>query len=181
MLREWMILDSYMASDYKIFEIWIQKAVSPRTGKMSRFFTIHASPWVNVIPLTKDGQIVMIRQYRHGSNSFCLEIPGGLVDNETPEEAAKRELLEETGYSGDTIEFLGAVNPNPALFNNLCHTFLVRDVKKTKEINLDPQEDIEVVLVPINEVRELIKSGTINHALVVVAFFFYFLKYPHCA
>jgi 8-oxo-dGTP pyrophosphatase MutT (NUDIX family) len=178
MLKEWIILDSFIDSDYRIFRIGIQKAICPRTGKTSEYYTIHASSWVNVIPLTGDGYVVMIRQFRQGSRTFCLEIPGGLVDQETPEEAAKRELLEETGYAGEKIEFLGSVNPNPALFDNVCYSYLVRDAKRRAEANLDPNEDIEVVLVPLVEVPNLIKQGTINHALVVAAFCFYFLRYP---
>ncbi|MCS7281101.1 MAG: NUDIX hydrolase [Desulfobacterota bacterium] len=181
MLREWEILDSYMASDFKIFKVGVQNALCPRTGKVSQFYTIHTPPWVNVIPLTEDRKVVMIRQFRFGSQSFCLEIPGGLVDNETPEEAAKRELLEETGYSGDYVEFLGSVNPNPALFDNECSTFLVKNVKEVGKKNLDPNEDIEVVLVPLKDIPQLIMKGTINHALVVAAFCFYFLKYPENA
>lgn len=177
MLRDWIILDSVIASDYKIFQVGIQSAICPRTGKLSQFYTIHTSSWVNVIPITEDGNVVMIRQFRQGSKTFCLEIPGGLVDNETPLDAAKRELLEETGYFGEKIEYLGSVNPNPALFDNTCYSFLIKDVKKAAKRNLDPTEDIEVVLVPLKEIPDLIRNGTINHALVVVAFCFYFLRY----
>ncbi len=178
MLKEWVILDSVISFECRIFKVGTQRAICPRTGETSKFYTIHASQWVNVIPLTEDNRVVMVRQYRHGSRTFCLEIPGGMVDNETPLSAAKRELLEETGYSGDSVEYLGSVNPNPALFDNLCHSFLIRNVKKTAEISLDPAEDIEVVLAPLEEIPKLIKNGTINHALVISAFCFYFLRYP---
>jgi 8-oxo-dGTP pyrophosphatase MutT (NUDIX family) len=118
----------------------------------------------------------MIQQYRHGSKNITLEIPGGLVDDESPENAALRELLEETGYQGDNVTYLGATNPNPAIFNNLCHTFLVRNVKKVSETNLDDNEDIEVTLKPIEEIPSLIADGSINHALVIIAFHFYFSR-----
>ncbi len=176
MIKEWEILDSRTERDYKIFKIKSVKAISPRTSKTNEFYTIETKDWVNIIPLTENREVVMIRQYRHGSNEISLEIPGGLVDEKNPEEAAIRELQEETGYKGENVEYLGAVNPNPAIFNNLCHTYLVEKAKKTSPKNLDPDEDIEVVLVPLSEIPSLIDRGMINHALVVVAFHYYFSK-----
>ncbi|HQP55774.1 MAG TPA: NUDIX hydrolase [Syntrophorhabdus sp.] len=154
----------------------METSVSPRTKKAGRFYVIDTNDWVNIIPITEDGQVVMIQQYRHGSKNITLEIPGGLVDDESPENAALRELLEETGYQGDNVTYLGATNPNPAIFNNLCHTFLVRNVKKVSETNLDDNEDIEVTLKPIEEIPSLIADGSINHALVIIAFHFYFSR-----
>jgi 8-oxo-dGTP pyrophosphatase MutT (NUDIX family) len=176
MIKEWEILDSRTDRDYKIFKIKSVQAISPRTSKTNEFYTIETKDWVNIIPLTENREVVMIRQYRHGSNEISLEIPGGLVDEKNPEEAAIRELQEETGYKGEYVEYLGAVNPNPAIFNNLCHTYLVEKAKKTSPKNLDPDEDIEVVLVPLSEIPSLIDRGMINHALVIVAFHYFFQK-----
>jgi 8-oxo-dGTP pyrophosphatase MutT (NUDIX family) len=128
--------------------------------------------------MTTNDEVVMIKQYRHGSKEITFEIPGGLVDEGDHQKAAVRELLEETGYAGENIELLGSVNPNPAIFNNLCHTYLVENVKKVAEINLDPNEDIEVIHMPVQEIPSLIEKGTISHALVIVGFYFYFMKYP---
>jgi len=175
-IKEWEISDSRTDRDYKIFKIKSVQAISPRTGKTNEFHTIETKDWVNIIPLTENREVVMISQYRHGSNEISLEIPGGLVDEKHPEKAALRELLEETGYKGEHVEYLGAVNPNPAIFNNLCHTYLVEKAKKTSPKNLDPDEDIEVVLVPLSEIPSLIDRGMINHALVIVAFHYYFSK-----
>ena len=179
MLKEWELVDSTVDRDYEVFKIKAIHAISPRTNRKGRFYTIETNDWVNIIPITGNQEVVMIRQYRHGSKEISLEIPGGLVDDENTEGAALRELLEETGYTGDTIKYLGAVNPNPAIFNNLCHTYLVENARCTSEKNLDPNEDIEVVLVPISEILSLIDSGVINHALVVVAFYYYFAKKGH--
>ncbi|HPP06006.1 MAG TPA: NUDIX hydrolase [Syntrophorhabdaceae bacterium] len=176
MVKKWRLIDEKVDRDYRVFKVNTLKALSPRTNAISEFYTIETKDWVNVIPVTEKREVVMIKQYRHGSKEITLEIPGGLVDNEHHKEAALRELLEETGYTGEKIVYLGAVNPNPAIFNNLCHTYLVEDAKKIGEKNLDPDEDIEVVLIPISEIHSLIHSGKINHALVVVAFYLYFAK-----
>ncbi|HON84507.1 MAG TPA: NUDIX hydrolase [Syntrophorhabdaceae bacterium] len=176
MLKEWKIIDTKPDRDYRVFKVNTMKALSPRTNEVGEFYIIETNDWVNVIPLTEDKKVVMIKQFRHGSKEITLEIPGGLVDDEHHMEAALRELSEETGYVGDRVVYLGATNPNPAIFNNLCHTYLVENAKKVNEKNLDPDEDIEVVLVPVEDIPGLIAQGKINHALVIVAFYFYFSK-----
>jgi len=176
MIKEWELVKSNIDRDYNVFKIKTVQAVSPRTNKTGQFYTIQTNDWVNIIPITENQEIVMIKQYRHGSQEITLEIPGGLVDDEHHRAAALRELLEETGYAGETVHYLGAVNPNPAIFNNLCHTYLVDKVRKVSGKNLDPNEDIDVVHMPVSEVPSLIEKGIINHALVVVAFHFYFSK-----
>lgn len=181
MIKEWRLTGSRVDGEYRVFRIKSETAISPRTEREGTFYTIETNDWVNVVPITEDGKIVMIRQYRHGSKRITLEIPGGLVDENDPRDAAIRELLEETGYAGDHVELLGAVNPNPAIFGNACHTYLIRNVSKTSEIRLDADEDIDVVLIPIGSLPDLIRSGEIDHALVVVAFHFYFNKYPLAA
>ena len=179
MVKDWELVDSKVDRDYRVFRINVETSLSPRTNKTGQFYVIDTNDWVNIIPVTDDGQVVMIQQYRHGSKKITLEIPVGLVDDESPEKAALRELLEETGYQGDGITYLGATNPNPAIFNNLCHTFLVKNVKKVADTNLDDNEDIEVVLKPLEEIPGLIANGSINHALVIIAFHFFFFKQSH--
>lgn len=176
MIKEWEIIDAHIDKDYKVFQITTRKARSPRTNKIGTFYTIEADDWVNVIPITKNGEVVMIRQYRHGSKEVTLEIPGGVVEEASAESAALRELLEETGYCGEKVTHLGATNPNPAIFNNLCHSYLVEDARKVSDIDLDPDEDIDVILVPLPEIPALIKDGTISHALVIVAFQYFYLR-----
>ena len=180
MIKKWELLDSRTDKDYKIFKINAVQATSPRTNNVGKFYTIETKDWVNIIPVTENREVVMIKQYRHGSKEITLEIPGGLVEERQPEKAALRELLEETGYTGEYVECLGAVNPNPAIFNNICHTYLVEKARKTSSKNLDPDEDIEVILMPISKIPSLIEQGLINHALVIVAFHYYFLRkgYP---
>jgi 8-oxo-dGTP pyrophosphatase MutT (NUDIX family) len=106
-----------------------------------------------------------------------LEIPGGLADSgDTPEEAAARELLEETGYQAEQWTKIGVVNPNPAIFNNRCYTFLAQNIRKVSDLTPDQTEDIEVELIPLKDIPEMIRTGKIDHAIVIAAFSMYFLQ-----
>lgn len=174
MIKKWKILKSTIDRDYRVFRVRVDRCVSPRTAGVGEFYTIESNHWVNVVATTADGNVVMIRQYRHGSRRVTLEIPGGLVEEADPGDAAARELLEETGYSGKERRLIGSTNPNPAIFNNLCYTYLIPDVAKTAPLSLDVHEDIDVELVPLAKVPGLISDGTIDHALVIVAFHFFF-------
>ena len=146
-------------------------ARSPRTGDVHPFYQIRADDWVNVVPVTRDGHVVMVRQYRHGCQEVTLEIPGGMIDpGETPAAAAARELLEETGYRAERVEPIGWVNPNPALFDNRLHIFLATGAEAVAEIRNDGgTEETSVELVPGPEVDPMIRDGRIHHALVVAA------------
>jgi ADP-ribose pyrophosphatase len=174
MIKKWKLLSSIIDRDYRVFKVRIEEAVSPRTAGVGQFYTIESNHWVNVVAVTPDQQVVMIRQYRHGSRGITLEIPGGLVEEDDPGDAAERELLEETGFSGKSRKLIGSTNPNPAIFSNLCYTYLVLDAVKTSPLSLDDNEDIDVELVPLASIPGLIADGTIDHALVIVAFHFYF-------
>ncbi len=177
MIRPWQCIRSRSIQSFRVFSIRTDTALSPRTGIEHDFHIIESEDWVNIIPLTGKGEVVMIRQYRHGAREVTLEIPGGLVDpGDTPEEAAARELLEETGYRGEALVKIGAVNPNPALFNNRCYTFAAQNVTKITEPMPDQAEDIEVVLIPLSNIPKLIQTGEINHAMVITAFYWYFFK-----
>ncbi len=176
MLKSWEVVSTNIDSSYRIFRLRIDKARSPRTNKVHEFYILESPAWVNIIPLTRDRQVVMIRQYRHGIRDFTLEIPGGLVESkDSPQSAAERELNEETGYLGDNVYYLGSVHPNPAIQNNVCYTYLASNVEKVKKQCLDEKEDIETVLYPLQEIPDLIRNGYITHSLVQTGFLQYFL------
>lgn len=167
---DWETLERSPVRWSRVFGVQDVKRRSPRTGRSGLYQVIHCAPWCNVVALTPDDELVLIYQYRHGVDALCLEIPGGLVDpGERPEDAATRELLEETGYTGDAPVLLGEVHPNPALQNNRCSTYLVTNARLTHAPNLDEGEDIRVTRVPISAVPELITQGEITHALVIAA------------
>jgi ADP-ribose pyrophosphatase len=177
MIEPWKRIRSTLNRSYRVFSVRTDTCVSPRTGNKHDFYILESRSWVNVIPMTPERDIVMVRQYRHGSGEVTLEIPGGLVDpGDTPEEAASRELLEETGYQAQDWVKIGEVNPNPALFNNRCYTYLAENVRNVARPSLDQTEDIEVVLIPIADILEMIRSGKIDHAIVIAAFSLFFIS-----
>ena len=128
---------------------------------------------MNVVALTEDRKVVLVRQFRHGIESLTLEIPGGAVDpgDPSPLAAAKRELREETGYVARHWKRLGVVDPNPAIQTNSCWTFLAEGARLAGAADPDPGEELEVVLVPEKSLESLARRGVIRHALVIVAFY----------
>ncbi|MDZ7697444.1 MAG: NUDIX hydrolase [Deltaproteobacteria bacterium] len=177
-IKKWNVMASHWDESYRVFSLRTDRARSPRTGVEHRFFILESSPWVNVIPLTTDDEVVLIRQYRHGTQDITLEIPGGLVEaGDTPTAAAERELLEETGYRAGTLKSMGFVHPNPAIQNNRCYTYLALESRHFGDQRLDDREDIEVLREPLSRIPELIRDGAITHALVLAAFYRFFMEY----
>lgn len=174
----WKILSSERRESLRIFGLRIDRAVSPRTAAAHDFYILESADWVNVIPLTPGREVVLIRQYRHGTREVTLEIPGGIVEaGDTPTAAARRELGEETGYAAAEMISLGCVHPNPAFLENRCHTFLARNARPAGPQAQDEKEDIEVLLKPLAAIPALIRSGQITHSLVVAAFYRLFMEF----
>jgi|SoiMethySBSTD1v2_1073268.scaffolds.fasta_scaffold1712416_2 8-oxo-dGTP pyrophosphatase MutT (NUDIX family) len=175
--KPWTRLASEALQDCRVFSVHRVRARSPRTGGEHDFYTIDASDWVNIVALTPDDCVVMVRQYRHGADRVTLETPGGMVDpGETPAQAAARELLEETGYASDEVVPLGGVNPNPALFSNRLHGFLARGARKVREVRNESTEETHVELVPLARMREEVRAGRVEHALVIAVAYLYELE-----
>ncbi len=146
----------------------LEAEADPRSARFAS--TIECSDWCNVVALTAEDELVLIYQHRFGTDSITLEIPGGAIDmGESPEIAAARELLEETGYAATSFEPLAVVHPNPAIQANRCFSFLARGAKKVSEPSFDTNESCEVVLVPRSETARLIDEGHVTHALAVLA------------
>jgi ADP-ribose pyrophosphatase len=173
--QPWKKISSKKLGDFRIFSLRSDLKVSPLTGKEHDFFVLETVNWVNVIPVTREGKIVMVEQFRHGSNTVELEIPGGMMDpgESDPIASGVRELREETGYEGKSARLIGEIFPNPAIMNNICYTVLVEDCEIRHEVEFDQTEDISVTLIDPAEISDLVRGGRIRHSLVAVALYHY--------
>lgn len=171
-MRPWRRLSAERSGTFRIFDLDRVRYERPSDGAAGEFVVLDAPDWINVVPLTDDDRVVVVRQFRFGVDGFTLEIPGGMcARGEDPLEAARRELREETGYDAREFVELGSVHPNPAIQNNRCHTFLARGAFLAGAPQPDENEELEVATVPLDDVPRLIADGTITHALVVCAFY----------
>jgi ADP-ribose pyrophosphatase len=173
MIKPWPKISSTPAGNFRIFTIRSDRKVSPRTGQEHDFYVIDCVDWVNVIAITPDQQIVMIEQYRHGSDTVELEIPGGMIDpgDASPAAAGARELREETGYEGENPRIIGQIYPNPAIMSNTCYTLLVENCRLKHPVEWDHGEDLVTRLMPVAEIPQLVATGKIRHSLVAVALY----------
>jgi 8-oxo-dGTP pyrophosphatase MutT (NUDIX family) len=166
----WKSLSEEPLGDFSIFRLSRTVRRSPSTGRTHGFIRVDAPDWVNVIAVTPDGEVVLVAQYRHGTDAVTLEIPGGAVDDgESPLDAARRELEEETGYRAQSWAAIGWVEPNPAFMSNRCWTFLAAGCMPDGRAAPDPSEELVIRRVPVAAFSELIDGGVIRHALVVAA------------
>lgn len=166
----WQKLREEPHSTTRIFEVVRAIFRHPKREKEQDFFVINPPDWVNVVALTPDGHLVLVRQFRYGINEFSLEVPGGVMDpGEDPVTAGLRELREETGFVGTRASLLGAVHPNPAMQSNRCHLVLVEDARREADLEWDPDEEFEILTKPVDEVFALAAAGGITHAMVLNA------------
>ena len=166
-ITPWKVLESrYIYPKFRVDKCELSN------GKFLDAIIFEFRAWANILALTKNQEVVLIRQYRHGVQEVLWEIPGGVVeDGETPLEGVQRELLEETGYTASQFIQVGTMYPNPALQTNTLFCFLALDAEKVAGQHLDDGEDIEVGLVPLDQLVPMIKRGQFPHALQVAAVF----------
>lgn len=168
----WTRRQSKTVADCRVFKVREDFCERDSDGKEASFFVIENPDWVNVIALTANSEVVLIEQFRHGSEETILEIPGGMLDaGEDKESAAKRELLEETGYSSGEMVFLGKSRPNPAIQDNWIYHYAALNCEKTGETDFDEHESVVTKLVSLKEISGLIESERITHSLVLTAFY----------
>lgn len=175
MIRAWDVLSREPVADFGLFTVEARQARSPRTGAIRPIRVIDFPDWVMVLPVTADGDVVMVRQFRHGIERVCLELPGGLVDpqDSDPGRTAVRELLEETGYAAEKMVLLGKCYPQPAVLSNAGFFYLADGAHQVAPPALDAGEDIEIVPVALEKIPGMIDDGRIDHAMVVAAFGYY--------
>ncbi len=174
---DWKLIAEAAEEDHHIFRLRQLTVADPRDGRQHPRVVLKAPDWVNVIPVTEAGEVVLIRQFRFGVWRNTLEIPGGMLDpGEDAATAAARELEEETGYAPGELRLLGVSRPNPAFIDNRLHSYLALGCKQVHQGRQESSEDIRVERVPRAKVPELIRSGQIDHSLVLVAFLYESLK-----
>jgi ADP-ribose pyrophosphatase len=166
MVKDWEKLRESLKGSFRVFSVAEATFVNPYNHKNVHAFLIDCDQWVNVVATTKAGEMVLIKQFRFGSNRVEVEVPGGTVETgEDPARAAARELR------------VGRVNPNPALHRHWCYTFWIKNAEKRGQPQFDgPNEICDVVIEAIPRVKKMIEDGTITHGLVIDAFFWFMLR-----
>lgn len=182
-IKPWKILSSdYVLSD-DFLTLRTDKCERADGHIVPRYHVIELTPWVTVIPITEEGNILLVREYRHAAGVVMVGLPGGTSDpSETDWElVGRRELSEETGYKADRMEHIGSCYPNPAVQDNLIHYYLALDCKEVSEQDLDPNEEIEVIEMPLEEFLAY-EQIEVQHALHAAALYYlerYLAKNPH--
>jgi 8-oxo-dGTP pyrophosphatase MutT (NUDIX family) len=176
-LGHWRLLEEKVTLQTPVFSALERRCLSPKDGKEKTFACLSAPHWANALAFTPEGKAILVRQFRHGTREVSLELPGGVVEEgQTPEEAARRELLEETGYKAESLELLCSLKPNPALFGNSIHTFLAKSAVPTGRTDFDENEELDLVLAEEQELQAMILDGRVDHAMMVAAIGFYLAK-----
>ncbi|MBN2724531.1 MAG: NUDIX hydrolase [Deltaproteobacteria bacterium] len=169
-IRKWNVVHSEIVFENSFMKIQKSHHCMEDNSRDGDFFRLGFPDWANVIPMTDDGKIILINQFRHGTLEFSTEIPGGVLENgEKPLDGARRELLEETGFTSDDWTYLGKVSPNNAIQTNFCHVFLAKGCRKTHDVQFDDDEEIEMFTATQDELYALVSSGSIKNSVVLSA------------
>jgi 8-oxo-dGTP pyrophosphatase MutT (NUDIX family) len=170
----WEKLSEALIAPTRIFDLGSIRYRHPVRLIERDFYVINSRDWVNVIALTTDHHLVLVNQFRYGINQLSWEVPGGVIDaGEDPVVAGIRELGEETGFVGGNARLLAQIHPNPAIMNNRCHFVFVENCVRRSPLAWDPDEEIQIATMPVDDVFEKALSGMITHSLALNALFFF--------
>ncbi len=166
----WIIDKTEEVADCRVFRVIRQESRHEEDNRSSDWFVIDTRDFVNVVALTTENELVLVRQFRHGSGELSLELPGGMVDpGESPLEAGVRELREETGFEGESAGIFAKCHPNPAIMNNHCHYVFINGAKPVSALAWDEHEEMEILTLPLDEVRAACLRGELTHSLTLAA------------
>lgn len=174
-MEKWTLLDSKYVIQRPWATLRVDKLQLPNGNIKEEYYVLEYPTWVNMIGITEQNTLLFVRQYRHGAGKILVELPAAVVEEgEAPEVAAQREMLEETGYAFDSIEYIGELYANPATSGNITYTYLLRGGKKIQEQCLDNSEDIEVVEMSMEEAKTFLFNNQLGQALHTAALFYAF-------
>lgn len=176
-MEKWQVRSQ--KTDYKnrIFTMRNLDCMHNSKNVQNDFYIIDTFNWVNVIALTTDGKFILVKQHRLGTDELSIETPGGVIDEgENPEDCAVRELREETGYTGKSVHMLKSLWVNPAIMSNRITFYLIEGCEPSASQDLDDAEDIEVLTVTVNELRDMITDGRFTHSIALNGLGLYFLS-----
>jgi 8-oxo-dGTP pyrophosphatase MutT (NUDIX family) len=174
-MKKWIEKSRKTHFTRRLFTLSDVECLHPDKGVTHNFFRIETLDWINVVALPPDGKFILVRQHRLGNGEITIETPGGVMDpGEDPQEAALRELLEETGYEALGISLMGRHAANPAIMNNSVYFYRAWDCVRKREQKLDPAEDIEILVTEEKTLREMMLDGRISHSIVMTALLMYF-------
>ncbi len=172
-MEKWKTIDSKYIIQRPWATLRVDKLEMPNGNIKDEYYVLEYPTWVNMVAITEDNQVIFVKQYRHGAGQIMVELPAGVVEeNEDPEIAARRELLEETGYAFDDISYVCELYANPATSGNLTYTYLLTGGRKVQEQELDPSEDIDLVLMDLEDAKQFLFDNKIGQALHTSALFY---------
>ena len=171
----WELLDDSLVSACRVWDLRLRRFRHPKRNSEGEFYYIDSRDWVIVVARTVAGELVLVRQFRFGTNALSWEFPGGIIDaGEDPVKAGLRELREETGYRAKSGRSIGSCRPNPAILNNYCHIVFADEVELDESgPEWDEHEELEVLAIPESEVLEWSRDCKIEHALALTGFLYY--------
>jgi len=169
----WDLTASDTLGRFRVYDVLRETRRNPRDGREHVFCVQASRDWATVVPVTADGRVVLVRQFRPGTGEVTWEFPGGVVESgEEPLSAVRRELEEESGFTAGELVHVASFRPNPALIRNSMHVYLARGCQPSGSRHFDDAEDLDTWSATVEEVDRMIEDGSMDHALMVASWLF---------